>query len=322
MTNKEKSSLQPINQINLFGYDRYFNFFINLFENDKLPNQLLFSGEKGIGKATFAYHLINYFFSKNEKFNYDIKNFLINKSNHSFSLINQSSHPNFYLIDLLNNKQAIDINQIRKMINYTNKTSFNHNIKFILIDNVEFLNISSVNSLLKSIEEPNNNTYFILIYNSHKKIITTLKSRCVEFKFHFSKNEKEKITSKLLKNLFVDIDENFFKEFLNYYNTPGFIINQYDYFLKSNFSDELLNLEAFVIGLLNSGISNYHREDFKLFSSLFEFSMYKKFLFSSNRAKIYDLHFNLINKINESQKYNLDIKNLFIKLKEEYTNAI
>ena len=170
MTNKEKSSLQPINQINLFGYDRYFNFFINLFENDNLPNQLLFSGEKGIGKATFAYHLINYFFSKNEKFNYDIKNFLINKSNHSFSLINQSSHPNFYLIDLLNNKQAIDINQIRKMINYTNKTSFNHNIKFILIDNVEFLNISSVNSLLKSIEEPNSNTYFILIYTSHKNL--------------------------------------------------------------------------------------------------------------------------------------------------------
>ena len=128
---------------------------------------MLFSGESGIGKSTFAYHLINYLFSKKEKFSYDINSCTINELNHSFSLVKQNIHPNFYLIDLLNNKQSIDIKQIRKMITYTNKTAFNEKVKFVLIDNIEFLNISSVNSLLKVIEEPNNNTYFILIHNSN-----------------------------------------------------------------------------------------------------------------------------------------------------------
>ena len=60
------------------------------------------------------------------------------------------------------------------MIDYTNKSSFNSLAKFILIDNVEKLNKNSVNALLKLIEEPNDNVFFILIHNSNRKILETL----------------------------------------------------------------------------------------------------------------------------------------------------
>ena len=40
------------------------------------------------------------------------------------------------------------------MIDYTNMSSFNDGYKIILIDNVENLNLNSVNALLKIIEEP------------------------------------------------------------------------------------------------------------------------------------------------------------------------
>ena len=39
------------------------------------------------------------------------------------------------------------------MINYLNKTSYEKKIKFVLIDNAEYLNLHSVNALLKIIEE-------------------------------------------------------------------------------------------------------------------------------------------------------------------------
>ena len=51
------------NQLRLFGYDDYFNTFIKLFHKNKLPNTILLNGLKGSGKATFAYHFINYLLS-------------------------------------------------------------------------------------------------------------------------------------------------------------------------------------------------------------------------------------------------------------------
>ena len=40
--------------------------FIKLEKNGKLPNKILLSGQKGIGKSTLAYHLINYILSQSE----------------------------------------------------------------------------------------------------------------------------------------------------------------------------------------------------------------------------------------------------------------
>ena len=62
--NKDIEIVQAKNQLRLFGFDDYFNFFIELYEKKKLPNSILLSGSKGLGKSTFAYHIINYLLSK------------------------------------------------------------------------------------------------------------------------------------------------------------------------------------------------------------------------------------------------------------------
>ena len=53
-------NLEPSSQLNLFSHKEEFQKLINLYKNNNLPNKILFSGEKGIGKCTLAYHLINY----------------------------------------------------------------------------------------------------------------------------------------------------------------------------------------------------------------------------------------------------------------------
>ena len=170
------------NQLSLFGFKNDFDFFVSLYNEKKLPNTIIISGTEGLGKSTFAYHFINFILSKNETYPYDAKNLTINELNKSYKLVKNNIHPNFFLVDILKGKKKIDINQIRKMISYTNTTSFNLNKKIVLIDHVEYLNTSSSNSLLKVIEEPNENTLFILIFNSNKKIKNTLRSRSIEFK--------------------------------------------------------------------------------------------------------------------------------------------
>ena len=64
---------KPIDQIKLYGLSKIFNEIVNLFISKKLPNKILLSGSKGCGKATLAYHFINYVFSINKKKSYNIK---------------------------------------------------------------------------------------------------------------------------------------------------------------------------------------------------------------------------------------------------------
>ena len=50
-------------QTKLYGYKSLFSELTGIYNKKRLPNKILFSGEKGLGKATFALQLINYIFS-------------------------------------------------------------------------------------------------------------------------------------------------------------------------------------------------------------------------------------------------------------------
>ena len=86
------SELKPIIQTKLFGLEKYLNDLIKLENLDKLPSKILFSGQKGIGKSTLAYHFINYVLSKDENLRYDSANFKINSEN-SISLQLEKTEP-------------------------------------------------------------------------------------------------------------------------------------------------------------------------------------------------------------------------------------
>ena len=215
--------LDPKNQKILLGFNNMFDHFVKLLEEKKFPNKIMISGPKGIGKSTFAYHIINYIFSKNEKNPYDVNEYKIQSENRSFKLIKNLSNPNFYLIDLLDGKKIIEISQVRRAISYSQKSSFNDNYRIVLIDNVEYLNSYSAIALLKVIEEPNEKLFFILIHNNSKKIIKTIESRCIIFKKNFTYDENLSIACDLanvnLKDFFNESIINFFyKIFIKFIN--------------------------------------------------------------------------------------------------------
>ena len=243
-------NLKPLENTNLYGMNYFFNEIKNLYDKENMPNKILLSGKRGVGKSTLAYHIINYILSTNEAFKYDLDNLTINKENRSFKLLQNNSHPNFYLIDLLNDKKNIDISQIREMITYNNKSSFNNMPRFILIDNIENLNINSVNALLKIIEEPNDNIYFILINNNEKKILPTLKSRCLTFKIYLTFTQSIYISNQIMnKNIFDLIND----DLISYYNTPGEFINLINFSNHKKINLKDYNLVDFLYFLIDGG---------------------------------------------------------------------
>ena len=137
----------------------YLDYFVNLYLDNKLPKAFLLLGEKGTGKLNFIYHLINFILSQNEENKYDLKSYSIKPDNKTFKLLSQNSHPNFFLISPRKNKKNIEISQIKEMQTYLNMTSFNKIPKIVLINGSEYLNLSSSNALLKSLEEINENVF-------------------------------------------------------------------------------------------------------------------------------------------------------------------
>ena len=309
------NDLKPINRTKLFGLDNFFFEFVNLFEKNNLPSKILLSGQKGLGKSTLAYHFINYVLSKNEEFGYDIKNFEININNRSFKTTINKSNLNLFLIDTDPEKKTIDISQIRNLISNLNKSSLNTKPRFVLIDNVEFLNTNSVNALLKIIEEPNHNVHFILI-NNDKKVLPTLSSRCINFKIYLSYEDILTISNKLLDG---KLNETINKDLINYYLTPGNIYNLAKFAEKNKYKLIDLDLKNLLKLIIKE---NHYKKDLLIKDFVFdlvEFYFRKiNFNFSSNIYKKYSY---FLKRISDTKRFNLDQESLFIELEEEILNG-
>jgi len=309
-------NLNPINQQQLIGYNGLFKNFIKLLDEKKLPNKMIISGPKGIGKSTFAYHFINYIFSKNEKDSYDINKFKILSENRSFKLIKKLTHPNFHLIDLLNEKKTIEISQIRKAINYSQKTSFNDNYRVVLIDNIECLNLHSANALLKIIEEPNEKLLFILIHDNSKKIIKTIQSRCIIFKKQFTFDENLSIANDLTN---INLKQFFNKNIINHYFTIGDFLYLYNFSKKNKLVLDEMSLKNLLIDLINFKIYKNQPDLINFICRLIESYFHYSFLNNKN-TNIYKLYKHFIRKIYYTNKFNLDLESLFIEFKSKITN--
>ena len=128
------------------------------------------------------------------------------------------------------------------MILTLNKSSINKKPRLVLIDNIEHLNINSVNALLKVLEEPNDNIYFILI-NSNKKILPTLKSRCLNYNIFLTSNQSFDITNKILDQNCMNLIH---EQMINHYSTPGSLISLLDFASKNNLDLKQINLKELI----------------------------------------------------------------------------
>jgi len=308
-------NLKPENQLSLYGHHITFLNFIDLYKNNKFPNKILLSGEKGIGKSTLAYHVINHILSSDEDLSYDSKNFRINPDNRTFKLITNKSNPNFISIDVDDDKKSIDINQIRNLILTLNKSSFNSKPRFVLIDNIELLNINSVNALLKILEEPNDNIYFILI-NNNKKILPTLKSRCLNYKIHLTSNQSFNITNNILGENFMDLINH---QLINSYSTPGLILNLLNFANNNDIDLKDTNLKVFIKKILME--KKYKKDQFvkHLLYSLIE--TYFRINVSIKDIRLLTIQNYFLNKINNTKIFNLDDETLFMEFEDRVLNG-
>jgi DNA polymerase-3 subunit delta' len=153
-------------------HDSSWEKFVTARSRNHLPHALLISGSEGIGKLGFAKKIVNALLCTSPVDNQACQNCK------SCKTYQANANPDFINIELLEDKQQISVDQIRKLSDFINYTRSYNAYRVVLINPVERMNKNAANSLLKSLEEPAENTVIILVATSLGNILPTIKSRC------------------------------------------------------------------------------------------------------------------------------------------------
>ena len=256
--------------LNLVGHKKNFNFFKDLILKDMLPKVIMLSGEKGIGKATLINHIMHFYF---EKKNYDENNNKILKRTHFTELYENDLFSNIIYLKGSEFKNT-KIEDIRILKSNLLKTTLNNDKRFIILDDVENFNTNSLNALLKLIEEPGANNYFILINNRTKPLLETIKSRSLEIKIILDEESRKKIISFLLKNFEQKISLN--EDLVA--TTPGNFL-KFNYVIQTN----KIKIEDNFLDNLEKLLKLYKKEKNLFFKDLILFLL--DYYFQIDRSK-------------------------------------
>ena len=304
-----KNYFNPKKTMRLVGLYEKFNFFKKLILEGKFPQALIFSGDKGLGKSTLIFHLMYYYFDKQ---NYDEKNNLVIKDNNIFKQINENLYPGIIYLDGSKLKN-IKIDDVRNLRNDLLKTPFTKK-RFIILDDVELFNTNSLNALLKVIEEPRKNNYFILINNQTKPILATIKSRCLEVKLIMSDNKKKQITNTLLN--YFNLEEILDRDLITV--SPGNFL-RINYF----FVEKKIDIEGDPISNLSKILNLYKKEKDIFYRDLLLFFadyylIINKSGKTSNKKKFIENRSFVVKNINDFFLYNLSQNTLLNSLEDSF----
>ena len=119
--------------------------------------------------------------------------------------IQDGNHPDVRLIEPLAGKKEISIQQIRELEKELNLRSFSGNKKIVILDPATLMNLSAQNALLKTLEEPPNDSLLILIAASVGELLPTLRSRCL--RVSFAPLAREQVAAFLVSEKKVSVEE-------------------------------------------------------------------------------------------------------------------
>lgn len=148
---------------------------------DKQPNARLFTGKENTGKTAFARHTAQALLCETPSENREPCG--VCPSCHLFA---QNSHPDFYeLTPELPEDGAvgrkllqIKIDAVRRLIDDVRLTSVRGGRRVVLVRPAESMNVQAANALLKILEEPPEDVFFLLVSHAADKLLPTVKSRC------------------------------------------------------------------------------------------------------------------------------------------------
>ncbi|QIV95759.1 DNA polymerase-3 subunit delta' [Allofrancisella inopinata] len=95
-----------------------------------------------------------------------------------------------YITIAIAENDEIKVAEVKKIIKNCELTAHNNLAKIIIIEELDFLNDSAANALLKTLEEPTENTFFLMFTRDYNNILATIKSRSLVYDIKLNYEDK------------------------------------------------------------------------------------------------------------------------------------
>jgi len=164
-----------------------------MLKKGRLPHALLFTGEPGVGKLLMAKTLIKVLNCRHWNIAGEIDSCDICRPCQLIDNLNFAD-----LLFIKPEGTQIKIETVRGVIDFLSMSPYEARIKSVIIDDADKLNISAANALLKTLEEPPEDSLIILITERPDMLPDTIRSRCVRIPFTpLSEEESSEVINRL-----------------------------------------------------------------------------------------------------------------------------
>ncbi|SMH48077.1 DNA polymerase III subunit delta' [Mesorhizobium australicum] len=175
---------EPAENPYLFGHAEHAAHVASAYRTGKLHHALLLTGPKGIGKATFAFHIAHHLLSHPRG---EDAPETFGRPDPSSALSRQvasGAHPAVlhltrpYDERAKKFKSAITVDEVRRVGRFLSLRAHDDSYRVVIVDPADEMNRNAANALLKSLEEPPARAIFLLVSHSPGGLLPTIRSRC------------------------------------------------------------------------------------------------------------------------------------------------
>ena len=182
----ELSAPHPRETSTLSGHREAETALLNAYTSGRIPHAWLIGGGQGIGKATLAYRMARFVLTHRDPLSASVQRaetLAVDPSGPVARHVASGSHGGLLTLERTLNEKGvmrtvITVDETRETISFFGSTAAVEGWRVCIVDTVDELNPNAANALLKVLEEPPQQSLFLLISHAPARVLPTIQSRC------------------------------------------------------------------------------------------------------------------------------------------------
>jgi len=170
----------------LFGHCDAEAALLSAYKSGRIPHAWLFGGAQGIGKATLAYRMARFVLTHRDPLVPGVQRaetLAVDPNQPAARHLASGTHGSLLALERTANdkgvlRTVITVDETRETISFFGSTAAVEGWRVCIVDTVDELNPNAANALLKILEEPPQQSLFLLISHAPARVLPTILSRC------------------------------------------------------------------------------------------------------------------------------------------------
>jgi DNA polymerase-3 subunit delta' len=182
----QAAPVHPRETTALFGHHEAETALLNAYRSGRIPHAWLIGGAAGIGKATLAYRMARFVLAHRNPSSPDVEHaedLGVDPSDPVARHVAAGAHGGLLTLERTVNdkgvlRTVITVDETRETIGFFGSTAAVDGWRVCIVDTVDELNPNAANALLKVLEEPPQQSLFLLVSHAPARVLPTILSRC------------------------------------------------------------------------------------------------------------------------------------------------